>query len=119
MSAVFKGEGSFHQLKNAQRSTLNAQRSTEMSLREKEKKAWIDNQSKPFTRFYPAGAVQVDLPFPFGKRRMTVTAVPDFQLRPVILRATKPPYFVNYRFGDVTYNLEHRRVNFRKPSVES
>jgi hypothetical protein len=25
-----------------------------------------------FWNFYPAGAVQVDLPFPFGKRRMTV-----------------------------------------------
>ena len=42
---------------------------------------------------------------------MTVAAAPDFQLRHVISRATKPPYFVNYRFGDVTSNLEHHRVN--------
>jgi hypothetical protein len=32
-----------------------------------------------FLDFYPAGAVQVDLPFPFGKRRMTVAAESDFQ----------------------------------------
>jgi hypothetical protein len=37
-----------------------------------------------FLKFYPTDAVQVDLPFPFGKRRMTVAAESDFQLRPVI-----------------------------------
>ena len=37
---------------------------------------------------YPAGAVKVDHPFPFGKRRTTVGAGSDFQLRLVILRAT-------------------------------
>ena len=30
-------------------------------------------------KFYPTGAVQVNLPFPFGKRRMTVAAESDFQ----------------------------------------
>jgi hypothetical protein len=32
-----------------------------------------------FLDFYPTGAVQVNLPFPFGKRRMTVAAKADFQ----------------------------------------
>jgi len=30
-------------------------------------------------KFYPTDAVQVNLPFPFGKRRMTVAAESDFQ----------------------------------------
>jgi hypothetical protein len=45
---------------------------------EKEK-ARIDEQSGPSAKFYPTDAVQVNLPFPFGKRRMTVAAESDFQ----------------------------------------
>jgi hypothetical protein len=37
------------------------------------------NSTRAFPKFYPTGAVQVDLPFPFGKRRMTVAAESDFQ----------------------------------------
>jgi len=40
-----------------------------------------------FSNFYPAGAVQVDLPFPFGKRRMTVAGASDFQSRRAICLA--------------------------------
>jgi hypothetical protein len=42
-------------------------------------KARIDEQSGPSAKFYPTDAVQVNLPFPFGKRRMTVAAESDFQ----------------------------------------
>jgi hypothetical protein len=42
--------------------------------------------------YYPAGAVKVDIPFPFGNGRTTVASASDFQLRHVIFdSATKPP----------------------------
>jgi hypothetical protein len=70
----------------------------------------------------------VNLPFPFGKRRMTVAGASDFQSRPVILSKVRPSLlWLKYRFGDHTWNLEHRRVKVsprelsgaKKPSVES
>jgi hypothetical protein len=35
--------------------------------------------TRAFPKFYPTGAVQVNLPFPFGKGGMTVAAEADFQ----------------------------------------
>ena len=43
------------------------------------KNARIENSTRASPKFYPAGAVQVNLPFPFGKGRMTVVAEADFQ----------------------------------------
>ena len=42
--------------------------------------------SKPgrFLEYYPADAVKVDIPFPFGNGRTTVAGASDFQLRHVI-----------------------------------
>jgi len=52
----------------------------------------------------------VDLPFPFGKRRMTVAAESDFQLRPVILRTNQASLFRQLSVRGCHLNLEHRRV---------
>jgi len=63
-------------------------------------------------KFYPAGAVEVNLPFPFGNGRTTVAGASDFQLRPVMFSEVRPSLLqLQYRFGDHTWNLEHRRVN--------
>ncbi len=44
---------------------------------------------------------------------MTVAAASDFQLRPVMFSVRPSPLkLVNYRFGNLTHNLEHRRVNY-------
>jgi len=66
----------------------------------------------PGLKCYPANAVQADHPFPFSNGRMTVAAASDFQLRPVMFSG-RPSLLklVNYRFGNPTGNLEHRRVN--------
>src|SRR6266699_7332667 len=50
---------------------------------------------------------------------MTVAAASDFQLRPAMFsRRLSLLRFVNYRFGNPTCNLEHRRLNrcIPKPS---
>jgi hypothetical protein len=44
-----------------------------------QKNARIEDSTRAFPRFYPTGAVQVILPFPFGKGWMTVDAEADFQ----------------------------------------
>jgi hypothetical protein len=52
----------------------------EISNAARKRNARIENSIRAFTqKFYPAGAVQVNLPFPFGKGRMTVAAEADFQ----------------------------------------
>jgi hypothetical protein len=72
------------------------------------------------SKYYPADAVKADIPFPFGNGRMTAARASDFQLRHVIF-PMQPSLLklMKYRFGNHTCNLEHRRVNGRKFSVES
>jgi len=49
---------------------------------------------------------------------MTVAAASDFQLRPAMF-SVRPSLLklVNYRFGNPTRNLEHRRVNVYIPKT--
>jgi hypothetical protein len=44
--------------------------------------------------YYPANAVKVDIPFPFGNGRMTAARASDFQLRHVIF-PMQPSLLVN------------------------
>src|SRR5436309_14171005 len=67
--------------------------------------------TRAFPKFYPTGAVQVNLPFPFGKRRMTVAAESDFQRRHVILRTNQASMLNQLSVRGRHLNLEHRRVN--------
>ena len=55
-----------------------------------------------FLEYYPTNAVQVYLPFPSGKRWMTVGTDLTSNQGMSFSAATKPPDIVNYRFGDVT-----------------
>src|SRR2546428_8072483 len=80
-----------------------------------------------FLKFYPAGAVQVILPFPFRKGWMTVAAESDFQSRPVIFRTNQASVFRQLSVRGRHLNREHRRANVyipkrfgtRKPLAES
>ena len=45
----------------------------------RKKNARIEKSTRAFPKFYPTGAVQMILPFPFGKGWMTVVAEADFQ----------------------------------------
>src|SRR5881392_2625801 len=50
-------------------------------------------------------------PFPFRNGWMTVAAASDFQSRPAMFSERLSLLrFVNYRFGNLTCNLEHHRV---------
>src|SRR5262249_23027009 len=52
-----------------------------------------------------------DLPFPFRNGRTTVAVASDFQLRPAIFHGRLSLLkLANYRSGNPTHNLEHRRV---------
>ena len=80
-----------------------------------------------FLKFYPAGAVQVILPFPFRKGWMTVAAESDFQSRPAIFRTNQASVFRQLSVRGRHLNREHRRANvyipktfgIRKPLAES
>jgi hypothetical protein len=62
-------------------------------------------------KFYPTGAVQVILPFPFGKGRMTVAAKADFQSRRAISRNNQASSIHQLSVRGLHLNREHRRVN--------
>ena len=67
----------------------------------------------PGFKFYPAGAVQVILPFPFRKGWMTVAAESDFQSRHVILRTNQASVFRQLSVRGRHLNREHRRANLK------
>jgi hypothetical protein len=69
----------------------------------------------PGFKFYPAGAVQVILPFPFRKGWMTVAAESDFQSRPVIFRTNQASVFRQLSVRGRHLNREHRRANVYIP----
>jgi hypothetical protein len=50
-----------------------------ISNRVRKKNARIEKLDPGISKILPHSAVQVNLPFPFGKRRMTVVAEADFQ----------------------------------------
>jgi hypothetical protein len=64
-----------------------------------------------FLDFYPTGAVQVILPFPFSKGRMTVDAEADFQRRRAISRTNQASFVHQLSVRGRHLNREHRRVN--------
>jgi len=64
-----------------------------------------------FLDFYPAGAVQVILPFPFSKGRMTVAAEADFQSRHAIFPNNQASFIHQLSVRGRHINREHRRVN--------
>ena len=69
-------------------------------------------------KFYPAGAVQVILPFPFGKGRMTVAAEADFQSRRAISRNNQASYVHQLSVRGLHLNREHRRANSKAAGRE-
>ena len=75
------------------------------------KNARIENSTRASPKFYPTGAVQVNLPFPFGKRRMTVAADLTSNKGLSFSAPTKPPLFRQLSVRGRHLNLEHRRVN--------
>jgi len=76
-----------------------------------QKKMPESKSTRAFPKFYPAGAVQVILPFPFVKGRMTVTAKSDFQSRRAISRNNQASFVHQLSVRGLHLNREHRRVN--------
>jgi len=69
-------------------------------------------------KFYPAGAVQVILPFPFGKGWMTVAAKADFQSRRAIFRNHQASFVHQLSVRGLHLNREHRRANSKAAGWE-
>src|SRR5262249_22537048 len=76
-----------------------------------------DRNSTRVFKFYPAGAVQVILPFPFRKGWMTVAAESDFQSRRVIFRTNQASVFRQLSVRGRHLNREHRRANVYNPKT--
>jgi len=74
------------------------------------KKMPESKSTRAFWKFYPAGAVQVNLPFPFDKGRMTVAAKADFQWRRAISRNNQASCVLQLSVRGLRLNREHRRV---------
>src|SRR6266404_4636828 len=81
------------------------------SNRARKKNARIEKSTRASPKFYPTGAVQVNLPFPFSKGRMTVAAEADFQRRRAIFRNNQASCIHQLSVRGLRLILEHRRVN--------
>jgi hypothetical protein len=77
----------------------------------RKKNARIEIRLGHFLKFYPTGAVQVNLPFPFVKGRMTVAAEADFQRRHAIFRNNQASSVHQLSVRGLRLNREHRRAN--------
>jgi hypothetical protein len=76
-----------------------------------------DRDFDPGFKFYPAGAVQVNFPFPFRKGWMTAAAESDFQSRPVIFHTNQASVFRQLSVRGRHLNREHRRANVYIPKT--
>src|SRR5205085_4400633 len=101
------------------RSLLSASHAgcTELRLPHSNRKNPDRNLDPGSWKFYPAGAVQVILPFPFRKGWMTVAAESDFQSRPVIFRTNQASVFRQLSVRGRHLNREHRRANVYIPKT--